>query len=207
MRKEDICSAFSQIRAPERLLDKVLQCATPRYSLRPALIIAYTIFVGALCFALGGAVPNRPLMEASFTVDYTMQAALITADGEVKETLQVTVQGNIYGDRDKQPRMELAISTPDSFRYRYHAPNEGTATSISGVYDTLPYYVWLGYSYDTLADSAVFSSCAMSVEKEFLIMDWDDGESLYLVAATDPSVDFVSILEWFKGYLDLYAFS
>lgn len=207
MRKEDICSAFSQIRAPERLLDKVLQRTTPRYSLRPVLIIAYTIFVGALCFVLGGTVQKKPLMEASFVVDYTMQAALINADGEIVETLQITVQGNIYGDSDKQPRMDLTITTPDSFRYRYSKPDAWTATSVSSVYDRLQYYVWMCYSYDTLENNPVFSSCAMSVEKEYLIMDWDDGEPLYLVAATDPKVEFSSILEWFEDYLDLYDFS
>ena len=207
MRKKDIRSAFSGVRAPEQLYDKILQRTKPRYKLRPGLIIAYTLFVGALCFVLGGAAQNKPLQEASLTIDYTMQAALITADGQVTESLQITVQGSIYGDKDKQPQLELAIVTPDSFRYRYHTPDEGIATSISGVYDDLPYYVWLVYGYDTKSDKAIFSSCAMSVEKEFLIIDWDDGEDLYLVAAADPTEDFASVLEYFEDYMKLYSFS
>ena len=207
MRKEDIRSAFSQVRAPGPLYDKILQAAKPRRILRSGLMIAYTLFVGALCFALGGAAANTSLREADLTVDYTMQAALITAEGEITETFEITVRGNIYGAKDLHCEMELSVLMPESFRYRYHTPNEGTATSFSGINDELPYYVWWGYGYDAVANKPVMGSYAMSVEKEFLIMDWDDGQDLYLVAAADLNADFAAVLEYFDSYLALYSFT
>lgn len=207
MRKEDIRSAYSQVRAPGPLYDKILQGAKPRYSLRPGLVIAYTLFVGTLCFVLGGAALNNSLWETDLTVDYTMQAAVITADGKVTETFQITVQGNIYGAKDKHSKMELSILMPNSFRYRYVVPKEGAFTSISGINDELPYYVWMGYGYDTVTNRPVMGSYAMSVEKEILIMDWDDGQDLYLAATTDPNADFAAILDYFEDYLGLYSFS
>lgn len=206
MRKQELQSALSEIKAPDMLLTKVIRRAKPRRSLRPLVIIAYTILIGAIGFALGGAAMYNSPQEASTPVDYTMQAYLVNAEGEVQETLEISVNGYIHGEKDKRPKLDLSIILPESFRYRYDKPDQGMSASFSGVYDDLSYYVWAGYSLDMDTSEAIFGIYAMCVVEEYLIMDWDDDESLYLVAATDRYTAPKEILDYFEGYLDMYAF-
>lgn len=203
MRKQELRSALSEIQAPQLLLTKVVLRAKPRRSLRPLVIIAYTILVGAIGFVLGGAAMYTSPREASMPVDYTMQAYVVNAEGEVQETLEISVNGYINGEKGKRPELDLSIILPESFRYRYY--NLDTQHSWSGVYDDLPYYVWTTFSIDEIGEP-LFGSYALCVQKEFLIMDWDDEASLYLVAATDRYTAPKEILDYFEGYLDMYAF-
>ena len=48
----------------------------------------------------------------------------------------------------------------------------------------------------------VFGNTVLCVEKQYLLVDWDDGEDVYLVASTHSGTEYVDILQYFADYFE-----
>lgn len=136
---------------------------------------------------------------------WLMNAMLVTPDGQVQEQFEITVDDIILNTDSNTMSLALDIRTPETFRYVFEVPDTGYPV-ISGKTDGLPYYVWMGYSFDRSIGDYSWGSYALCMEQEYLIMNWNDDESLFLVASRDTEIAPSAILAYFQGYLDLYAF-
>lgn len=136
-------------------------------------------------------------------IDWTMYGYMVSPGEEPISTTDLSVSGTVtYGETGTDV-LELDIAFPQTARYRYDGPTAYYSQSrdIWG----LGYFVCASYSYDSSANASVFSCFAVSLDKEYVIFNWEDGQDLYLVASTDPETDPHDILAYFQIFREKYA--
>ena len=135
-------------------------------------------------------------------IDWKMQGAWVTADGEVMESMELSISGKMHMDESGVDTLDLTISLPDSFRYSFES---NTALTLDyRKHLPLPYCVAHNFTYDKVANDSVFSCFAICPEKEYAIFNWEEGSDLYLIAAKEPISDPQTILTYFKGFIEEY---
>ncbi len=162
--------------------------------MRVSKIALCCILIAVMVFMLCGCSAKK--------IDWKLQGAWVTGDGEVMESMELSISGKITMDESGVDTLDLDIRLPDSFRYSFN--DIPTLTSHSRKYFSLPYCVVQSYTYDKVANDPVFSCFAISLEKEYAIFNWEDGSDLYLIAAKEPISDPQTILTYFKGFIEEY---
>ena len=202
MRKEEYVQAFSQVHAPKALTEKLLQPKLrPNYTRKFAVLAAWAVFASILGMFLVGAASNQPITEATLVVDWTMYAALVNSEGEIFDRAEIRLSGKVYGNEDPR-KADVHFETPKTFRYEDWPVPNWINQSISGSHDDLAYYVWQGYDVDRKKKDIVFGNTVLCVEKQYLLVDWDDGEDVYLVASSHSGTEYVDILQYFADYFE-----
>ena len=135
-------------------------------------------------------------------IGWKMQGAWVTADGEVMESMELSISGKIHMDESGVDTLDLNIHLPDNFRYSFD--DIPTLTSHSRKYFSLPYCVVQSYTYDKVANDLVFSCFALCPEKEYAIFDWNDSNDYFLIASKEPLNDPQTILTYFKSFIEEY---
>lgn len=174
---------------------------------KPKFYLTVTVcLILALCVAVGCTFTGSPDPTAETTaIDWTLYGTLITADGEILETIEFTLTGTVEDypdDADQTDVLSLDVNFPDSFRYTYDSFEFGDPNI--GEYLDVPYYVSSGLAYDRSANAYTASGYALSMEKEYIVMYWQDADS-FLIASRDPKTEPGAIMDHFREFLDLYA--
>lgn len=154
------------------------------------------IFLLLLVFLMAGCDSgNRPYTPTA-SVDWSMTAHLITADGTVEQSFPITVQGSV-----NEARLYLDIELPNDFRYRFSDPDsDGSATIKYGLEQPGDLCTAL-FTYDCEANEPAASYYAINTEKEYFLACFDNSDGYYLVAATDPDVDGLTVTEHFDSLI------
>lgn len=174
------------------------------------LILALTVVLGGCANAgLGNTTESTTLQTTDpatvpdSRIDWTMYGYMVSPGEEPISTTDLSVSGTVtYGETGTDV-LKLDIAFPQTARYRYDGPTAYYSQSrdIWG----LGYFVCASYSYDSSANASVFSCFAVSLDKEYVIFNWEDGQDLYLVASTDPETDPHDILAYFQIFREKYA--
>lgn len=149
-------------------------------------------------------------------IDWTMYAVWVDEQGNVvqdQQPVEFSVECVFYGNRGSHSAaaLEYKFVFQENFRYAIEMPSSGPAAVNGPKMTGYPYYVCFGYVYDYHAVGFSFAYWALSLEKEWMIFEWeyDDGSEKdpgrYLIASRDPNADPKEILAYFQGFLDSYS--
>lgn len=200
MREQDIRAAFSEIHAPEALVNAVLQGRKRRRGRYAAVSAACAAVASVIIFVLGGAAA-KPANPTTIYMNWSMHGTLIAEDGEVLGQMEATVKGKLLDYEDQKDEISLELTLPKTFRYM---GVDFTERDIGYTYpeEKLPYFIGANYCYDRESNSPSFMMFALSTDKEFMILKWDDSETIYLLLSVDPDVDQQEIWDHFKVFIE-----
>ena len=119
------------------------------------------------------------------------------------KSIPFTVNGTIDDNYPEEDIANLAIRFSDDYRYRF---DDTELSTNNRKYDNLSYYVFSVYTYDSYSNAPCWACFAVDVEKQYMIMQWDDRTGQFLVAAQDPDISPEEILKHFQGFIDMYSF-
>lgn len=135
---------------------------------------------------------------SSHKINWQLYGTVIS-DGEIQETFEFTIQGNLSSVTppfSAYDEATLTISMPDTFLYTY------------GSDITFPSFAWLEFDYPAYsgygalkknAYSSTDCAIAFSPDREYVIFDWRDGKrDYYLVASTNPETDPMDVYDFFR---------
>lgn len=215
MRKEEYVQAFSQVHAPKALTEKLLQPKLrPNYTRKFAVLAACAVIASILGAFLMGSTDETDPRKTFVSVDWNMYAQLIRVEDEKIEVLDQFEMGVIgqFTPRDSNTvpgsiRMNLNFTMPAGFPYRY-SPVENliddSRMHASGFPKFAEYYVtttlWYNTKYPEPYDIAM-SKIAVSIKKGYVMMDWHDGQNVYLVASNTPDAEPKDIMTYFHAYM------
>lgn len=161
-------------------------------------------WIALICILIGGALMLFLLFQYLDGTQprWKMHGALVGTENTVKDQFEFLVSGK-YGDASESGEKDLVLSfeLPGGFSYRINELSSTSTAPIGG----LPYHVLTGYCYKSGLKDSVFIRCAFSEEKEYLIIDWNDGSGRYLVGSVDPSVTAQEIIAYFQDFLKVYC--
>ena len=159
-------------------------------------------------------VPTNGGQSDPFGIDWVMHGIVVDSDGNKANYVHYllddfSVSGTVEPEEDNCAEMSLRIVLPDSFQYMFEKENEPDASteyySNNRKYTDEPYYVVYGFSYDQRGNKSVPIVIGLSLENEYMIFNWEEGEDLYLVASTDPETDPNDILQYFQVFRETYV--
>lgn len=161
-------------------------------STRAKLITVLSIVAVLIVATLLYFVFSNPVSD---TLDWTMTAYQITADGAVENSFSMTINGSILNKNNKT-YLSLNVSLPDSFRYMFDdaAPDGDPVTGITAGGDLLA----ASYTYDREENTPAFCNYAINAEKGYFIAWWGEDWRDCLVAATDPTTTPADIMTHFE---------
>ena len=226
MNKQELCRAFSEIHAPECLVEELLQRKRKQINPRTLMLAACLAVIGLISailmgMELTGHNERRPEDVPTVQIDWKMYAVWVDAEGNLVENphggedvLEFTMECIIYenGEYAKQPRMEYWITFQEEFRYLVEMPTETKSVAFKPSIDGKTFYLDYGFHYVPEENDFIFGVWAMSLEKEWMIFDWDNEESgyqdegAYLIAFRNPDTDPKAVTEFFKIFLDTFCF-
>ncbi len=159
---------------------------------------------------------TRPEDIPSAVIDWEMYAVWVDEHGNVHQgelPIEFSVQCTFYanGKNAGAPALDYTFRFPEDFRYLIEMPDTGTSTAWGPNMTGYPYYITSGYQYDFEKVDYTFGYWAVSLEKEWMIFEWEyfDGgkknPGTYLIASRDPNADPQEILTYFQGFLDSYS--
>ena len=157
---------------------------------------------------IGAAVWVHFLPYRTNKIDWDMHGYLVTADGEVKEELELSVKGKVrdYKDREETDQLKLNFALPDSVpsQLRWADNQKCFLSDFQRSFDT-PYYACYAFAYPVPIgkDLCVF---ALDPVQKYVIIKWVDESGQLLVASSNPAVSAQEILKHFQTFLDFYAF-
>ena len=137
-------------------------------------------------------------------LDWDMNAFLVSADGEIENTFALNLEGPIVCKND-QTTLEFQIQFPSEFGYEYVFPDNGKYAPQSLLPARPEYYVWIGFIFNYNKSNYTFAYCALSTEKQFLIMNLSDDPDHFTVASTEPDAEPSQILSYFQDFIGYFA--
>ena len=137
-------------------------------------------------------------------IDWKLQGAWVTGDGEVMESMELSISGKIHMDESGVDTLDLDIRLPDSFRYSFNDISK--RTSDYRKYISLPYCVAYSFAYNKVDNDSLAAVFAICPEKEYAIFDLNDSNDYFLIAAKEPLNDPQTILTYFNGFIEEYKF-
>lgn len=162
------------------------------------------IGIGIICLALVVLAVwlfSGPL-SGNTKVNWQMNGTLVTSDGTVIETMELSIVGKIHKDPNKRDILTLDITLPDDFPYSFKGRDIPEFYSSSDEIDEFPYYVCSGYTYDKSENAPVLCSFALDEERGWAIFCWPNQPEQYLVCSTTADVNADEIITHFQAFLD-----
>lgn len=142
-------------------------------------------------------------LSGNTKVNWQMNGTLVTADGTLEETMELSIVGKIHKDPDERDILTLDITLPDDFPYSFKGRDIPRFYSSSDEIDEFPYYVCSGFCYGKAQNEPVLCTFAFDEEKGWAIFWWLDNPGQYLIASRDTDADPAAILAHFQGFIDL----
>ena len=137
--------------------------------------------------------------------DGKMYAYWIRSDGKECLNFEIIVQASVADDLNKNAQLTYNIDLVD-FRYVRVNGESDPAKNCDPFGFPLPYYIVSnGFCYDGVNNEIIGRKLAIDFNMGYLIMNFDDGYELYLVAAADPNVAAEDILSHFAGFIDSFG--
>lgn len=134
-----------------------------------------------------------------------MNGTLVTADGQVQDTLEVAIVGKIHKDPEERDILTLDITLPDDFPYSFKGRDIPKFYSASDGIAEFPYYVCSGFTYNKSKNTSILCNFALDEDKGWAIFLWPDNPEQYLVCSTATDVNAEEIIAHFQAYLDLHS--
>ena len=150
-------------------------------------------------------VPTEPALtepeDLITSNDDKMYGYWIRPNGQILEELELYARATIHDNGDGEQRITVMIKPPDSFYYSKIFLADYYLLNQHGMILDVPYYFTTPHISDGYR-------CILAVdpEKGFLLVDWDDGQDVRLVASADPRVDPDYLLEYFAEAIGIYGF-
>ena len=136
-------------------------------------------------------------------IEWQMKSVWIGSDGQVGDSLDISVIGEIRDYADSADDVNLDFVFPANFRYRF-GTDETEATSNADLQHDLDYFVVPTYGYDSEINAPEFCIYALSTEKEYLIIKWSNQDK-YLVASTHLDTTPLEIFQYFHRFVEVYT--
>lgn len=134
-------------------------------------------------------------------IDWSMQAAVISLDGQIVETFSISVFGEIEKDPQERDTLRLNIRLPEDFNYML--PEEPTIFySAAETVVSVPYYICGGtYCLERASGDTALVELALSEQQEFMILYFPETPDTFLVASTNHNVKPEEILTYFDFFV------
>ena len=163
----------------------------------------FYIIASVICVALIGAASWALISSLSRNtrINWSMQGSFVTEDGQLKETMELSITGNIQTEPEKRDILTLSISFPETFPYSFSASH--SFYNMSDEIDSMPYYACSGYTLGKGSDTPALCYFALDEKKQWAIFLWSEDPGQILVASADPGVDPRQIISHFQTFLDL----
>ncbi len=164
----------------------------------------FYIIASAICVALIGVASWALISSLSKNtqINWSMLGSFVTEDGQLKETMELSITGSIQKDPAKRDILTLSISLPETFPYSFSASN--SFYSMSDEIDSIPYYACSGYSLGKESSAPELCFFALDEEKQWAVFLWPDDPGQILVASAAPGVDPRQIISHFQTFLDIH---
>lgn len=137
-------------------------------------------------------------------IDWTLHAAIIRQDGKIIRTFWFDISGDISYDPDdytKPGTMCLDIVWPAWFQFANTGPQEYAVWASSGN-ENISFHAST-VNWDLYQKTTVPGTLAIALEKEYVIIFWDD---TYLIASTEPDIPHDDIESFFAKIYPSYDF-
>lgn len=167
----------------------------------------FYIIASVICVALIGAASWALISSLSRNtrINWSMQGSFVTEDGQLKETMELSITGNIQKDPEKRDILTLRISLPETFSYSFPASSD--FYSMSDGIDSMPYYACSGYTLGKKSSDPALCFFALDEEKQWAVFLWPDDPGRILAASADPGADPRQIISHFQTFLDIHKTS
>jgi hypothetical protein len=130
-----------------------------------------------------------------------MNATWVLKNGTTQGQYPMQIKGLI--ENKKETRLKLEIYTPDSFGYRFMAPDDGYwANELWGLVEQPGDYFVPVPTYSVKANKSVPTYWAISTTKEYFIAYWPENPGLFLVGAGDPGVSAAEVMAYFDAFVE-----
>lgn len=228
MRKEEYMEAFSQVHAPKALTEQLLQPKLrPNYTRKFAVLAACAVIASILGAVLMGAATETPPKETEVSIDWNMYAQLIRVEnGEIEmlDQFEMGVVGDFHKPDAKYGiiNIDIRFTMPEDFPLEINRPLgpdkfwhlrdyaifkrlEGYENAIEDYPTPVPYYRTRFDSSKPIDGEqaiSVHTDLAICVLEKYMVMCWNDGEPIYLVASLDPSAEPSAIMDYFHLFLE-----
>ena len=154
--------------------------------------------ISVLCVLLTATTAWSYVELTTSEIDWSMQGYLITADGEILETTELSITGSIRKYPHKPDELSLEILYDPNFYYVDESMY--TYQSMSDEMEYMPYYFFCQIYTNKRNESGVVIY-ALDDEKGFFIAHFMDQPGQFLVAATSD-VEPQEILAHFQEYVN-----
>ena len=145
--------------------------------------------------------PTDP--DGTISVDWSMKALWVMANGDRRSSHSMTVKGTIV-NQTNTTYLDLNIDIGQDFSYKFILPEPDGYAAGTRLVQAEGDYNTAGYVQDVATKETVWSAWAVSTTKEYFIFVLPDDPSMFLVGATDPNVTAKQILDYFDLFVDHY---
>ena len=131
---------------------------------------------------------------------WDLQGYWVTADGTVRGQESFSISGSVKDQPDQlydHVKMQYTFPSSQKFSFSSDTGVFSSARTVHGV----SYYGGATLSFSSDKNAYIPSIYAIDLDKEYVLLHFDDGSGLYFVAATDPNVEPSEILEHFSAII------
>ena len=148
-------------------------------------------------------IPEPTDPDGTLSVDWSMNATWVMANGEKISDHNMTVKGTI---REKYgiTYLNLGVDVGQNFPYQFILPQPDGYVAGTRLVQADGDYNTAAHVQDVSTKETVWSAWAVSSEKEYFIFVLPDHPDKFLVGATDPNVTAKQILDYFDLFVDHY---
>ena len=161
------------------------------------LLVSFVLFISIIAGC-----KSAPKLPVNLTVDWSMTAFLIRADGTVTDTFPVTITGTIRKE-ETESYLKLDIDVPKDFRYSFKIAEPDGDLCFNALALQPGDFILGSYTYDRIKNAPAMSNWAVNTEKEYFISSWGEEFGQYLVGSTDPDVMPEDIIEHFERFVEI----
>lgn len=133
-------------------------------------------------------------------VDWDLQGALITENGEVKKYVSFSIYGTLPQEYEvgEAVQSDLEIIWPDDFKIA----NEGQQTyfGYADDWNGSPLFCYAGYCINAQQQSSCKQQIYICPQEQFVIFEWGNNQDDYLIASTDPNADLAALFAEFREF-------
>lgn len=165
---------------------------------------AQTLWIAAAicCFVVIAAVLSAFLVVRKQHFSWNMQGVWVTADGLADDTVPFSAEGYVI-DRpeDESDQVNMDYYFPGGSPYGSVSGTTGNVSYTQQFYN-VDYFGCVAFSYDLSNEEMILVRYALDLDREYILLQWDDGSGRYLVAATDPDAEPTDIVAYFKEFVE-----
>ena len=141
------------------------------------------------------------LPEGGKRFGWDLQGYWVTADGTVRAQESFSISGSVKDQPDQlYDHVKMQYTFPSSQKFSFSS-DTGVFSS-ARILHSVSYYGGATLSFSSDKNAFIMSMYAIDLDKEYVLLNFDDGSGLYFVAATDPNVEPSEILEHFSAVIE-----